>query len=333
MHRELGLTVLNVVCAMIFGHQYSINDAEFQQLEKSTTLFVRGFEYDSFIDVFPILRYLPNRRIKTLMYALSLRNPIVKKHLENHRKDFTESRHENKDLCHNLLRALADSIADGSVQKDYLTDDCLVAILDDMIGAGSETTLTVLRWSVVYLVNHPEVQEKCYEEIINVIGENQMITLEHRGSLPYCEAFIHETMRMSSIAPMAVPHKTTCNTSIGGYAIKKNTQVIFNLYALHRNPVEWSQPFTFNPSRFLDNNGKLHPPGYHRAYLPFSAGRRICLAESLAKMELFLVITGLIKKYRFVQADNEPLPSMIGVPGLFLGPKAHKVKIEKRPCR
>ena len=106
--------------------------------------------------------------------------------------------------------------------------------------------------------------------------------------------------------------------------------MIFNLYALHRDEKEWPEPFKFDPTRFLEDNGKLVPPGKHRAYMPFSAGRRICLAETLAKVELFLVLAQMISKYRFVQAPGHPLPSMIGQPGLFLGPEAHKIVIEKR---
>lgn len=106
--------------------------------------------------------------------------------------------------------------------------------------------------------------------------------------------------------------------------------MIFNLYAVHRSEKDFEQPFEFNPKRFLDKNGNLLPPGYHKAYLPFSAGRRCCLAESLAKMELFLVISHLIQRYKFLPAPGQPLPSMIGDPGLFLGPKPHQILIEKR---
>ena len=222
----LGLTVLNVVFAMIFGCQYSIGDEEFEKLMHSTTLFVRGFEYDSFIDVFPILRYLPNRRIKTLQHAIELRTPIVKKHLELHKASFHKRASKNKDLCYALLEQLEQAKIDGSAKQEYLTDELMVAVLDDMIGAGSETTLTVLRWSVVYLVNNDDVQEECYHEILNMIGRDKPIELSDRKLLPYVNAFVHETLRMSSIAPMAVPHKTTSDTSLGGYKIPKNSQVL-----------------------------------------------------------------------------------------------------------
>ena len=215
---------MNVVITMIFGQRYEITDPEFQDLINSNTLFVQGFEYDSFIDVFPLLRYLPNKRIKTILYALSLRDPVIKKHLIHHKSTFKPDADNKNDLAYTLLQALHDAEKEDKIVKTYLTDEYLIAMLDDMVGAGSETTLTVLRWSVIYLVNCQRIQESCFNEINNVL-EGRLPTLSDRMSLPFVDAFIHETLRMSSIAPMAVPHKTTCDTSIGGYAVPKNTQV------------------------------------------------------------------------------------------------------------
>lgn len=109
-------------------------------------------------------------------------------------------------------------------------------------------------------------------------------------------------------------------------------QVIFNMFAIHRDTREWERPEIFMPERFLDENGQLSPPGTHRSFLPFSAGRRVCLAEPLAKMELFLLITQMICKFKFVASSELPLPDIAGVPGLFLGPKPYKVVIERRPA-
>lgn len=210
---------------MIFGKRYEITDEEFQSLILSNTLFVRGFEYDSYIDVFPILRHLPNKRIKTLQGAINLRTPIVQRHLETHKMQFDPAGNNKNDLTFGLLTALHNS--EKEEIKSYLSDDFIVAVLDDMIGAGSETTLTVIRWAVVYLVNFPIIQQKCFEKINKLLGKGQLPTLANRAELPYVEAFIHETLRMSSIAPMAVPHKTTCQTSIGGYQLPKDTKVSF----------------------------------------------------------------------------------------------------------
>lgn len=332
VHHDLGLAVCNVVSAMVFGSRYDMNHPDFHDLINSNTEFVQGFQYDSFIDVFPILRLLPNKRIKTIKDAIALRNPIIKKNFSKHKENFDpdSETQADLDLTYAILKTLHTAEQEDSSVKQFLSDELILAVLDDMIGAGSETTVTVLRWSVLYLVLHQEIQQKCFDEIKEKIGTEQLPACKDRASLNYTMAFVHETLRMSSIAPMAVPHKTTRDTSIGGYAIPKDTQVIFNLYALHRDEREWDEPFTFKPERFLDSEGLPVKPGHHRAYLPFSAGRRGCLAEALAKIELFLVISQMISKYKFIPDPNSPLPSMIGKPGLFLGPEPHKIIIEKR---
>ena len=213
---------------MIFGSRYEIDDNEFQDLIKSNTLFVRGFEYDSYIDVFPSLRVLPNRRIDTLKHAIGLRKPIVRKHFQQHRNSYNEEDENNKDLTYALLNALREAErTEKHVVQEFLQEDFLLSVLDDMIGAGSETTTTVLRWSLVYLVNFPDFQERCFREIEKVVGTDRLPTINDKSSLPYVEAFLHETLRMSSIAPMAVPHKTTCDTSIGGYKLPKDSKVNF----------------------------------------------------------------------------------------------------------
>ena len=102
------------------------------------------------------------------------------------------------------------------------------------------------------------------------------------------------------------------------------------MYAMHRDVREWKEPDLFMPERFLDEAGKLVPPGQNRSFLPFSAGRRVCLAETLAKMELFLVISNMLRKFKFSASPEYPLPDIDGVPGLFLGPKPYKVVISKR---
>ena len=219
----LALAVSNVVCAMVFGHRYEHDDAEFKDLMTSNTTFVRAFEYDSFIDVFPILRYFPNKRIKNIKYALSLRNPIIQKELETHKRNFDGE--TVKDLADALLKALSEAEKEEKYLKSYLTDEYMLAILDDMFGAGSETTVTVLRWTILYLVKFPEVQEKCCQEMERMLEEGRAAVLSDRPSLPYLDATIHEILRLSSIAPFAVPHKTTCDTSLSGYSIPKDTQV------------------------------------------------------------------------------------------------------------
>ena len=109
--------------------------------------------------------------------------------------------------------------------KEYLTDDHLYKIMDDMFGAGSETTTTTMRWAFLFFAHWPSVQDKAYESMVEKIGTERLPVIADRQDLPYVDAIVHEVLRMACIAPFAVPHKTTCDTTLGGYNIEKDTQV------------------------------------------------------------------------------------------------------------
>ena len=105
-----------------------------------------------------------------------------------------------------------------------------------------------------------------------------------------------------------------------------------NLWAIHHDPKEWEDPDVFKPERFLDVEGNFSvsgPNGY-RSYLPFSAGRRVCLGESLAKIELFLVTSRLLHQFKFEPAPEAQLPELSGIVGVVLVPESYKICIKNR---
>ncbi|KAB1261163.1 Cytochrome P450 2K6 [Camelus dromedarius] len=99
--------------------------------------------------------------------------------------------------------------------------------------------------------------------------------------MPYTDAVIHEVQRFANILPTGLPRATTTNVLFRNYYIPKT---------------QWETPDTFNPGHFLDSAGKFMKK---KAFMPFSAGRRVCAGASLAKMELFLFFTSLLQKFTF----------------------------------
>lgn len=117
-----------------------------------------------------------------------------------------------------------------------------------------------------------------------------------------------------------------------------NVQVYINLWSLHHDESVWPNPWTFNPSRFLDSNGKLLPSSHEnrRRLMPFGAGRRVCLGETLAKNRLFLFATSLVQNFFFQAEDEKNLPEVDPQAyemGLVLHPKSFRLQAVHRESK
>ncbi|KAF5879844.1 cytochrome P450 2B4-like, partial [Clarias magur] len=136
-------------------------------------------------------------------------------------------------------------------------EDNLLMSTSDLFLAGTETTATTLRWGLIFMMNHPEIQDRCHEEIVRVLGYDRAPTMDDRASLPYTHATVHEIQRIGNIVPLGVAHETTEETKLQGYTIPKGTQISPNLTAIMQDKEHWKYPDTFNPENFLDENGQF----------------------------------------------------------------------------
>ncbi|XP_059197220.1 cytochrome P450 2K1-like [Centropristis striata] len=158
---------------------------------------------------------------------------------------------------------------------------------------------------------------KVQAEIDRVIGQSR---------LPYTDAVIHEVQRMGNIVPLNGLRLAAEDTTLGSYFIPKGTIVMPMLTSVMFDKTEWETPDTFNPGHFLDAEGKFVK---REALLPFSAGKRVCLGEGLAKMELFLFLVGLLQKFSFSVPDGVEL-STEGITGVVRVPLPFKVHAKAR---
>ena len=143
------------------------------------------------------------------------------------------------------------------------------------------------------------------------------------------DSTIAEALRLRPVTPLAVPHKALVDTTLNGYNIPKDTTLILNIWAMHHDPKHWRNPSQFDPNRFLDKNKNVLNLST-MSYLPFSAGRRVCLGELLAKVELFLFVAQLMHQFKIENPPGYPLPSLEGDIGMGLKPKPYKVCIKRR---
>ncbi|XP_047206886.1 steroid 17-alpha-hydroxylase/17,20 lyase [Girardinichthys multiradiatus] len=329
---ELTRAVTNVVCSLCFNSSYSREDPEFEAMLRYSQGIVDTVAKDSLVDVFPWLQVFPNADLRLLKHCVAIRDKLLQKKYDEHKADYSD--HVQRDLLDALLRAKRsaenNNTAEINAESVGLSDDHLLMTVGDIFGAGVETTTTVLKWAITYLIHHPDVQRRIQHELDTKIGADRSPRLSDRGSLPYLEATIREVLRIRPVAPLLIPHVALSDTSIGNFRVKKGTRVIINLWSLHHDEKEWNSPEVFDPDRFLDSEGTgLIIPS--SSYLPFGVGIRVCLGEALAKMELFLFLSWILQRFTLSVPPNHSLPSLEGKFGVVLQPTKYKVKATPRP--
>ncbi|CAF99656.1 unnamed protein product, partial [Tetraodon nigroviridis] len=221
------------------------------------------------------------------------------------------------------LDELERNVGDPSSSFSY---ENLIYSVGELIIAGTETTTNTLRWAMLYMALYPNIQERVHREIDSVLPNGRMPTLEDKQKMPYVEAVLHEILRFCNIVPLGIFRATSQDANVNGYTIPKGTMVITNLYSVHFDEKYWSDPGVFSPQRFLDANGNFVR---REAFLPFSLGRRQCLGEQLARMEMFLFFTTLLQRFH-LQFPQGSIPTVAPKLGMTLQPKPYSICAVRR---
>ena len=140
--------------------------------------------------------------------------------------------------------------------NEHLTIEDLVISIYDMFMAGTETTSTTLKWILLYLVLHQDIQDNCRKEILSVIGQETRFELSMLSRLPYTTAVITEIQRVARVVPMSVIHTTTSPTTVSPYKFPKNSRFLANLSFISHDSKFFPDPHAFKPDRWIGSDGK-----------------------------------------------------------------------------
>ncbi|XP_074990437.1 cytochrome P450 2G1-like [Calonectris borealis] len=305
----LGCAVSNIICALVFGERFPYRDREFLELlqmmnesfREISTPWAQFYEMGE-----TFLRHLPGPHTRIPRLLGRMRSFIARR-----------VRGNAQSLEPGLPRDFIDCfLLQMEKEKDNPSSEFNLENLElttlNLFFAGTETVSSTLRYGFLMLMKHPAVQEKVYEEIERVIGRNRPPNVEDRSRMPYTDAVIHEIQRCSDLIPMNVPHAVTRDILFRGYLIPKGTEVYPLLSSVLHDPSAYKHPDTFDPANFLDESGRFKK---NEAFVPFSSGKRVCLGEALARMELFLFLTTILQSLRLqplvppAQLPSAPLES------------------------
>ncbi|KAM9842698.1 cytochrome P450 1B1-like [Aulostomus maculatus] len=298
---EFTVAAANVMCALCFGRRYGHEDLEFRTLLKKVDKFGETVGAGSLVDVMPWLQSFPNPVRSVYENFKNLNEEFftfVKDKVVQHRESF------NPDVTRDVSDAIISVIEHG--KDSGLTKDFVEATVTDLIGAGQDTMSTVMQWIVLLLVKYPDIQVKLQELIDQVVGRARLPSVEDRSSLAYLDAFIYETMRFTSFVPVTIPHSTTADVTIEGFHIPKDTVVFINQWSVNHDPLKWKDPHIFDPTRFLNDQGDLDKD-ITNSVMIFSTGKRRCIGDQIAKVEVFLFTAILLHQCGFESDPSEPL--------------------------
>jgi len=196
-----------------------------------------------------------------------------------------------------MLMDARDKETGNPMTERELIDEAMTLIV-----AGHETTASGLNWTWYLLSQNPQAEARMHAEI-DAAGERPSPSLAEMEQLSYTRNVVDEALRLYPPGWL-LSRRTIAADTLAGYTVPAGTDVLLCPYLLHRHPRYWKEPEAFRPERF-DAEHESERPRF--AYMPFAAGPRHCIGESLALFEMYMHLYKVARRYRLRYVPERPL--------------------------
>ncbi|MCF8486457.1 MAG: cytochrome P450 [Rhodobacteraceae bacterium] len=242
-----------------------------------------------------------------------------------HRQTTLRAAKTIRDLITQLTEARADEITQGTAPDDLATK--IMQTADPLTGArfdtaemvdqvaifflaGHETSASALAWALYLLAENPTAQDRVATEAATLPDYPDFAALSR---LKFTRDVFRETLRLYPPVPMMV-RENKCPETLRGRPVAAGAQIVLSPWHLHRHERLWDNPDGFDPDRWSRDANKACA---RDAYIPFSAGPRVCTGAGFAMVEGTLLLAQLLRQFRF-----ETIPGDVPVPVAHLTVRA-----------
>ncbi|KAF5277801.1 hypothetical protein FQR65_LT03782 [Abscondita terminalis] len=245
---------------------------------------------------------------KALGYLHGLSNSVIQTRREELQTQFLSGLTNKTSVGTKKRIAFLDILLTSNVDGVPLTHEEIRNEVDTFMFAGHDTTTSALSFTLYCLSKYQELQDKVYEEIIEILGNGDSSSLSYKNlqQMKYMEQFIKEVLRMYPPVPVFSRHLTE-DAIYERKVIPKGVQVMIFCYQLHRDPDLFPNPEVFDPERFNVENSKNMS---FYSYVPFSAGSRNCIGQRFAMLEIKATVCKMLQKYKLLPVTGHD-PALI----------------------
>ncbi|OVA10802.1 Cytochrome P450 [Macleaya cordata] len=330
MGRWFGDLLFNVVVRMIAGKRYfgrrtesDCNDEETRRYQTAMSDFMHLVGIFVVSDAIPFLGFLDLQGYEKKMKRTSVEiDYVLGRWVDEHRRRRQKKKKKvGSDGDDDKINKVDDQQEDFiDVMLSILKDDehidirtylpARVVLVQSLILGGNDTTSVTLTWALSLLLNNRHVLQKAQDELDIHVGRERQVDESDIKNLRYLQAIVKETLRLYPAAPLSPPRVAMEDCTIAGFHVPKGTQLMLNLWKLHRDPHFWSDPLEFKPERFLTSSsthGDVDVRGQHFELLPFGSGRRICPGISFALQLLHLTLAQLLHGFHLSTPSDLPV--------------------------
>jgi len=289
IHKQMESFTVRSVGGSIFGEQMKAED-----YEKFTEVIAEVQEFILKKIVKPYLK--PWYRIT----GQDRKYQNIRKEGDQVIMDYLKERRKNLGKGKDILEMIMTTPYKGT--DEYMSDETMRIELLQLMVAGNETSSTASSWMFYILSKHPECVLKIREEIENVFGD-QALDYQKLHDLSYTISVLDEALRLYPPFWM-IDREAQENDQFNGLKISKGTTIVAYIYGAHQNEDHWKEPQRFDPSRFDKENIKKNHPFAH---IPYGGGPRVCIGQNMAKMQILLIVSKIVRGYDFSMVDDQEI--------------------------